>query len=346
MYAKLWAFAAVVALAAAGIGAEDPCEVEEGGSGKGWSRLLVLEEVVAQQRDTIASQGGTIAAQGEAIAAQGGTIASQGEAIASQGETIAALTASQGEAIAALTARFEELAGRPPPRGGGGGGGGGEAVIAALAERTRAIEDNLFKPRDQGEYQKEQRRRRAEEAEVNGKGDLPGVGITADEATRTLNLGGHTKIMGDLTVEGSIYVQNFTRVRGGGWVVVVVVAVVVLGGSDATRAHRRRPATAGTPLNPSFAGLLTSASSSSTSTPNIHRCSALQRPRPRSPPLRRRCPTRSRRPLRWCPLRISRRPCPPVSQGRAGMSSGPTACTRCTRAGPSSLGTLTTCTVT
>ena len=92
----------------------------------------------------------------------------------------------------------------------------GQAVIAALAERTRAIEDNLFKPRDQGEYQKEQRRRRAAEAEVNGKGDLPGVGITADEATRTLNLGGHTKIMGDLTVEGSIYVQNFTRVRGGG----------------------------------------------------------------------------------------------------------------------------------
>ena len=191
MYAKLWAFAAVVALAAAGIGAEDPREVEEGGSGKGWGRLLVLEEVVAQQRDTIAAQGDTIAAQGDTIAAQ-------------------------GEAIAALTTRFEELAGSPPPRG-GGGGGGGEAVIAALAERTRAIEDNLFKPRDQGEYQKEQRRRRAAEAEVNGKGDLPGVGITADEATRTLNLGGHTKIVGDLTVEGSIYVQNFTRVRGGGW---------------------------------------------------------------------------------------------------------------------------------
>ena len=180
---------------------------------------------------------------------------------------------------------------------------------------------------------------------MNGKGDLPGVGITADEATRTLNLGGHTKIVGDLTVEGSIYVQNFTRVRGGGWVVVVVVVAVVVVVVVVTLPEHTaavRPPR----VPPSFAGSLTAASSSSTSTPNIRRCSALRRPRPRSHLSQRRCPTRSRRPLRWCPLRISRRPCPPASPGRAGMSPGPMACTHCTRAGPSSPGTLTRSTAT
>ena len=114
--------------------------------------------------------------------------------------------------VASLTARLaalESLQDQPPP-------------AAAAAAAPLAFDPRIQTLRPDARPPAPDRRRTT--AEGPAPADLPGVPITANDKTKTLEIGGNVEITGDAIFRGRVYVANFTQV-GAHWVSQAAVRV-------------------------------------------------------------------------------------------------------------------------